>query len=280
MAEATGDLDALLRRLDITRDDGIHAVLFDFDGPVCDLFGGASTAMVADEVKRAAEEHWGTLDPDVEACDDSHGILRRLRDKYDRPAPQSRSRLPLELAEKIVEEQETQAVKKAVPAPDIVPLVDLLRARRMRLVIVSNNAKKPIQEYLDRPAVGLRCKFEDVFGRDPYDARHMKPDPDCVNRALEHLSLRPSSCLLVGDQLTDLKAARSAGTWFLGYTQDGRRAPNMKQEGADAVVSSHRALIETADRLLGSGWPLRRAREVYPGRVEPGLHAPHEHRPR
>jgi HAD superfamily hydrolase (TIGR01549 family) len=253
MTDATDDQDALLRLLADTR-----AVLFDFDGPVCDLFRGVPTDDVAEQVKEAARPYWGwrdpedrgRLDPDVESCYDSHGILRCLRDMYERPALKKLSPEPLELAELIVTEQETKALRTAVQAPHIVTLVDLLRELGMRLVVVSNNAEGPISTYLQQP--DFHGKFEGVFGRDPHDARRMKPEPHCVVRALEHLGLPASSCIVVGDQLTDLKASLAAGTCFVGYTQEEIRAAEMKQDGANAVVSTHLSVIAAAERLLAT----------------------------
>jgi HAD superfamily hydrolase (TIGR01662 family) len=223
MIDATDDQAALLRLLGDTR-----AVLFDFDGPICDLFGGVPTDDVAEQVKEAARPYWGwrdpedqsRLDPEVEYCYDSHDILRRLRDMYERSASKKLSREPLELAEKIVTGQETEALRTAVRAPHIVTLVDLLRKLGLRLVVVSNNSEGPINAYLEHP--DFHKKFKGVFGRDPYDARLMKPDPHCVDQALEHLGLPASSCILIGDQLTDLKAARAVGTCFVGYTRKKR----------------------------------------------------------
>ncbi|MFJ9634100.1 HAD family hydrolase [Streptomyces sp. NPDC101175] len=226
---------------------GTRAVLFDFDGPVCDLFGGVSTRDVAERVKEAARQYWDRLDPDVESCHDSHGILRLLRDMYERRPARRLSPQPLELAEKIVTEQETEAVRTAARAPHLVALVDLLRELALRLVIVSNNAEDPIRSYLEQP--DLQDKFEDVFGRDPYDARHMKPDPHCVRRALAHLRLPASSCVVIGDQLTDLEAARAIGAGFLGYTPDEERAGAMRRAGANAVVSTHSSLVTAAGRI-------------------------------
>jgi phosphoglycolate phosphatase len=225
-----------------------RAVLFDFDGPVCDLFGGRSTAHVAEEIKAAARRHWGELDPDVEACDDSHGILRCLADMYGRFPRAGRSRRPLDLAEQIVARAESRAVETAAPAPHVGTLLGLLRQLGIAAVIVSNNAPGPIRKYLE--GAGLHNGFKGVFGRDPRDARRMKPDPDCVNRALAYLGLDASACLLVGDQPTDLKTARSAGTCFLGYTQDSLCAQDMKLGGADGVVFSHAPFVEAARALL------------------------------
>lgn len=242
-ADPTGDPGCLAGLLASTR-----AVLLDFDGPVCDLFAGTSTAGVAARIKRRARRHWGPLAQEAEACDDSHDILQRLRDMYDTPAARPRGRRPLVVAERIVARQESRAVRTARPAPRLDGLVTSLRSLGMRLAVVSNNAEAPIRAYLRKH--GIEDDFAGVFGRDPRDARRMKPDADCVLRALGRLSLPASQCLLIGDKVTDLKAARSAGTCFLGYTQDPVCARDMREGGANAVVSSYDPLIEAAGTLL------------------------------
>ncbi|MDX3544715.1 hypothetical protein PV729_20180 [Streptomyces europaeiscabiei] len=63
-----------------------RAVLLDFAGPVCDLFAGRSTRPVAMEIKAMSRKKRNSLDPAVEACDDSQGILHFLRDMLDRRA--------------------------------------------------------------------------------------------------------------------------------------------------------------------------------------------------
>ncbi|MEV7887378.1 HAD family hydrolase [Streptomyces sp. NPDC002817] len=244
MADAIEDHDAVWSLL-----GSVRAVLFDFDGPICDLFRGASTKDTATDVKVAAREYWGTLDAEVESCEDSHGILGRLRDMYD-----SRHRpldpRPLELAERIVTAQEQRAVETAEPASDVAALADLLSELGLPLVIVSNNAEQPIRAYLEQH--GLDEKFVGVFGRDPKNARHMKPHPHCLERARAFLDVPFPACLMVGDQPTDLTAAQKAGTRFLGYTEDTLKAAEMKHDGADAVVLSHLPLVEIAGKLLAN----------------------------
>jgi phosphoglycolate phosphatase len=232
-------LDELLGRVD--------AVLFDFDGPVCDLFAGLSTAGVADRIKRIARRHWGALDPEVANCDDSHGILRPLREMYERRTPRPRTARPLRKAEAIVAGRERRAVRSAAAAPGITELVRALRLRGLRLAVASNNAERPVRAFLRRQ--GILDAFTAVCGRDPGDARRMKPCPDSVHRALAALDRSPGCCLLVGDQLTDLRAARAAGTPFLGFTADEARRTRMLREGADAVIGSHAVFLAAVEAL-------------------------------
>ncbi|AWW38877.1 hypothetical protein ADL00_20880 [Streptomyces sp. AS58] len=224
-----------------------RAVLLDFDGPVTRLFGGAPTAHIAERIKGVVRREWGPLDPDVEECEDSHRILLRIRDMYDRPASAPRSPAPLKHADRIVTDYEYEAVVRAEPVPHFDRLVEALLGLRLALVIVSNNADGPVWEFLKRQ--GLQSKFEAVLGRDSSELRHMKPHPYAVRRAVEHLAIGAGECLLVGDQLTDLAAARAAGTRFLGHTWREHRAIRMREDGADWVVSSHLPVIDAAEAL-------------------------------
>ncbi|MFD0311064.1 HAD family hydrolase [Streptomyces sp. NPDC127119] len=224
-----------------------RAVLFDFDGPVTDLFDGISTTPVACEIKDAVRNAWGVLDPDLEKCEDSYEALQCVRDMFERPALAPRDRAALEQAEAIVTRHEHTAVRCAAPAPCLIELVDALRDLDMRLTIVSNNSDGPIWEFLK--SLGLQAKFDTVAGRDPHELRHMKPDPDSVNRAVSRLDLPASACLMLGDQLTDLEAARAAGTRFIGYTRSAERAADIRNRAADWVVPSHHPLIIAAKQL-------------------------------
>ncbi|MER5222314.1 HAD family hydrolase [Streptomyces flaveus] len=230
-------------------------MLVDFDGPICDLFGPAPTAHIAEEIKVMARRKWGVLDQAVEDCDDSHGILLKLRAIYERMPPALLSRTPLDEAHRIVTEYEYAAVDSAKATPDFEPMLDALFDRGKRLVVVSNNAEGPVWEYLKRKQ--LQSKFVDVCGRDPHEPGHMKPHPDSLRRALKRLDdlgrqPHPSRALMLGDQLTDLMAARAAGVRFLGYTDDAEKARKIGQGGADWVVASHAPVVTAARTLVAT----------------------------
>ncbi|OSP43586.1 MULTISPECIES: HAD family hydrolase [unclassified Streptomyces] len=246
MDDTLNDQRALRQLLSTAR-----AVLFDFDGPVTDLFGGNPTQPVAERIKSVVRPLWGPLPQDIEECRDSHVILRLLRDAYDQPALTALGPRPLTEAEAIVTSQEYDAVASADPVPGVTAAVDaLLRAKGTALAIVSNNSDGPVWEFLKRH--GLQSGFGVVVGRDPHELRHMKPDPYSVKQAVAQLGLEPADCLLIGDQLTDLEAALSAGTRFLGYSRSADRAKAMSRQGAELVITSYRPLIGAADELHSS----------------------------
>ncbi|MFJ8633791.1 HAD family hydrolase [Streptomyces sp. NPDC093568] len=231
--DAHGEADTLRDLLRRTK-----AVLLDFDGPVCDLFGGACTAYIADEVKERAQREWGRLDPRVRDCADSHGVLRRLAER--RPDGPAGARL--DWADAIVTRHEYTAVRQAAATPGADELVLALARLEKALLIASNNSEGPVREYLERRY--LLGHFTAVCGRDPNEPGLMKPHPDVVRRALSKIDgIHPSRTLLIGDQLTDLAAARAEGVPFLGFTRDEGTAAEMRRLGARSVVGSFEPVV-------------------------------------
>lgn len=211
--------------------NGTQAILLDFDGPVSRFFEGYDTAAIAEEIKELLTEHGVALPDTVLATTDPHALLRLLRSEvFTESRPGIGRQKTLELAEGIVTDHEYRVVGRAPLDERVESVIGLLRKGGKRLVVVSNNAEGPVRAYLEHH--GLHDAFEAVFGRDPVELGHMKPDPHCVLRALKHLGADPAACLLVGDQLTDLTAARKAGVPFFGYARSTAVAARMRDEGA------------------------------------------------
>ncbi|AZM54042.1 HAD family hydrolase [Streptomyces sp. WAC 01529] len=244
-ADGSPDRDVLSRLL-----TSAAALLFDFDGPVTRFFHHYDTRPIAREIKALLLERGVSLPAHVQASEDSHGLLHLLRSEVftaDDPGPEEQK--TLELAEGIVTRHEYQAALGAVPDEHVGALATELSRLGKRLAIVSNNAEGPVRAYLER--VGLDGMFTPVLGRDPYELRHMKPDPHRVRTAVHHLGLKAADCLLVGDQPTDLEAARTAGTPFLGYARSEAVADQMRREGAIWADISLLPLLRAASQLTG-----------------------------
>ncbi|WP_165914667.1 HAD family hydrolase [Streptomyces sp. AcE210] len=224
------------------------AVLFDFDGPICSLFARNPTAPAAKEIQDLVRAEWGELPPSVEQSQDSHGILRALRqDMFEEPSPAGRRLATLQQAEDVVTQYEWRAIQDADLEPHVEELLGHLSHLGKLMAIVSNNAEEPIRKYLD--ARGLLRHFETVVGRDHDELRNMKPNPYSVLRAVDMLGLDPASCLMVGDQLSDLHAAESAGVPFLGTTSSGHRQAEMRALDADSVVATLEPVAACAKSL-------------------------------
>jgi len=91
--------------------------------------------------------------------------------------------------------------------PDVVPALDALRTRGLKLVVVSN-ANGTLRAHMQR--LGLAERFDHVF--DSADEGVEKPDPRFFEIALERSGARKETTIHVGDlYYVDVMGARSAG---------------------------------------------------------------------
>ncbi|WP_338697953.1 HAD-IA family hydrolase [Streptomyces sp. Q6] len=215
---------------------GARYVLFDFDGPICRLFAGRPASMIA-----RAQVEWldgqglgEALTPAERVDEDPHSALRSLG--LQRPD----SDLVVEM-EKRLTDQELRAVRSAWPTEHADPLIRTWTAVGARLAITTNNAPEAARRYIE--GRGLSACFEPhIYGR-TQDLKLLKPDPYCLNRALQAMGAAPAATLMIGDTPTDLAAARAAGVGFLGYARNERKAGLLRDAGARHVIGSLQTLL-------------------------------------
>jgi HAD superfamily hydrolase (TIGR01509 family) len=90
-------------------------------------------------------------------------------------------------------------------AGDVVPALDSLRARGVRLAVIAN-WDFGLHEWLER--LRIACFFDVVV------AAARKPDPAALLEALANLRVEPARALHVGDEDADERAAHAAGMHF------------------------------------------------------------------
>ncbi|MGX1886435.1 HAD family hydrolase [Streptomyces sp. NPDC055287] len=216
---------------------GAECVLFDFDGPICRLFAGHRAHHVADSLVDWLEKRGRhvLLTEEELASDDPHDVLRAV----------ARIRPGSELVEALEEEltrEELRATATAWPTPYADALIRTWSAVGSRLAITTNNSPLVAEQYLTgRGLAG--CFTPHIYGRTP-DLSRLKPDPDCLNRALTALDARADAALMIGDTPSDLFAAREAGVRFLGYARDEGRVRRLRRAGAEVVVGDLEPVLE------------------------------------
>ncbi|HWD82977.1 MAG TPA: HAD hydrolase-like protein, partial [Kribbella sp.] len=75
-----------------------------------------------------------------------------------------------------------------------------------------------------------------IAARDPSDPALMNPSPYLIHRAAEVRSGPAAACTLIGDQTTDVQAARVIGAASIGYANKPGKAADLTDAGADAIV--------------------------------------------
>lgn len=224
-------------------------VLFDFDGPICRLFAGYSAPRIARQVKRACKAEGVALPRRLARSRDPHGILWRLPGVLaaDRPLADK----AVGLAESVLSAGELRAADSAEPTSGAAGLIRTLHERGMMLAVVSNNSSSAINHYLRLH--GLTSMFGGhVYGRQP-DPGLMKPDPDCLLRALDALGAWPGQCVMIGDSGADVRAAaaikeiRDEPVGFIGYARNRRKARILRDAGALVLAGSMDQLHDAFD---------------------------------
>lgn len=99
------------------------------------------------------------------------------------------------------------AARNLAPACDLHELFLTLRARDIRIAIVTNDAERGAWDMVD--ALGLRDLVDFVAG---YDSGHTpKPAPDMLEAFLRTGGMAAAETVMVGDSRADMEAGRAAG---------------------------------------------------------------------
>lgn len=96
----------------------------------------------------------------------------------------------------------------------LVRLLDILKEKGFIRGIATNRTNTMDQVLRDN---GLESYFEMVVTS--ADVANPKPDPDQLLKIMEAYHLAPQEVIFIGDSEYDLRAARSAGTWFVAFKQ-------------------------------------------------------------
>ncbi|MCX5558738.1 HAD family hydrolase [Streptomyces sp. NBC_00038] len=206
-------------------------VLFDFDGPICRLFAGHLAENVAKDLVEWLEHQGlrGLLTEEEQVHPDPMVVLYAVHRRHPH------SDLVTELEERLTQ-QEFKAVSSAWPTPYADPLIRTWSAVGARLAIATNNSARTAFSYLASRDL-TDCFAPNIYGRTE-DLHQLKPDPHCLNRALNALGAAPSAALMIGDAPTDFVAAQRAGVPFLGYARNGYKEKLLRDAGAKDVVGS------------------------------------------
>jgi HAD superfamily hydrolase (TIGR01509 family) len=217
-----------------------RALLFDFDGPVCDFFAGFPAPDVAKRLRASLGRHApGDWMPE---CSDPHEILRSSITL----GPDVAYRANRELTA-----LESEAVKSAEPTPHAAEAIRAARSRGEKVAIVSNNAASAITQYLS--AHGLTADIDYVSARTSPDTTLMKPSPFLVTEALRALQARPLNAMLIGDQLSDVTAAHRAGVKAVGYANKAGKADEFRSASSDMIITSMSELLADPWRPASGG---------------------------
>ncbi len=130
------------------------------------------------------------------------------------------------------------------PLPGAGKLLEYLSRRAVPWTIATSSTRERAATGFEILGVGPEVP---VVTRD--QVRHGKPDPDLFITAAERLGFAVSACLIVGDSIWDLLAARRAGALGVGLLSGGYGAEELIQAGAYRVYDDPEDLFKHLDEI-------------------------------
>lgn len=216
----------------------LEAVLFDLDGTLID-----SARDIAEALNRVlADEGLRTVSLDETRAmigDGARVLIERGLARAGGDPGRAAALLPRLLAE-----YERQGALHTRPYPGVVETIEALRARGLRLAIVTNKPEAATHAALAELA--LAPLFEAVVGGDTLPQR--KPDPAPVREALRRLGIGPERALMVGDNHHDVHAGQGAGLPVIAVTY-GYAHGRPEDFGAQGLVDRFEDLVAAIEAL-------------------------------
>lgn len=217
------------------------AVLFDFDGPICDVFRGMPAPRIAGELADLLATLAPRLESTAKATDDPMEVHRISQQGGD---------AVLAAVEAALTAAEIQAVRVAgAPTEGSIKALHSAVDAGLLVAIVSNNSMECIRDYLTLH--GLTGTAAEIIGRPPLRPDLMKPSPHPLLTAASIFGVPPNLTVLIGDSLTDVQAAQAAGARSIGYANKPPKEALLADAGADAVVLTMREIADSLILLSG-----------------------------
>jgi HAD superfamily hydrolase (TIGR01509 family) len=225
--------------------ESAKAVLFDFDGPICHLFQGRPLEPLTERLRQAVTAAAGEGERGGEVwlpqTDDPVEIVRAA---FQQPVLVERG--VARAVERALAEEELAAAPHAFPTAYADALVRTLAATGRQLAVTTNNSQEAVETYLATRTTDELFAGR-IHGRGTDGELRLKPDPDCLLRALKSTGTSAQDALMIGDAPRDLEAARAAGVAFLGYARNERKAEQLRAAGAEELVGSLRDVLLVVD---------------------------------
>lgn len=213
-------------------------VLLDFDGPLCSVFAGITATTVASRLTKILTGAALTPPTDLTHTHDPFEVLRYAL----LHAPELATQI-----EAAFRAEEVAAVATATPTPGAAQTIQACHDTGRTVAIVSNNSHDAVHAYLTTHQLADQIDY--ISARTPADTARLKPHPHLVTQATHALHAQPSTCVLIGDSLTDIHAAHTAGVPAIGYANKTSKPAHFTNTTAAAVITR---MIDLATALIHS----------------------------
>jgi HAD superfamily hydrolase (TIGR01509 family) len=213
-------------------------VLLDFDGPICSVFAGITATTVASRLNKILTSAAITPPTEVTQTDDPFEVLRYALVH----APELAAEV-----EAAFRTEEVTAIATAAPTPGAAETIQACHDTGRTVAIVSNNSHDAVNAYLNTHHLADQIDY--ISARTPADTARLKPHPHLVTLATHALDAEPTTCVLIGDSITDIQAAHAAGVPAIGYANKASKPAHFTDTGAVAIITR---MIDFATALVRS----------------------------
>lgn len=131
-----------------------------------------------------------------------------------------------------------------LPLPGAINLLQFLRDGKIAHGIATSGKRTEIEGALRALGIG-----PDTVVVDGSSTTNAKPEPDLFVSCQQQLGLKNSDCLVVGDAVWDVHAARRAGILAVGVLTGGFGAQELSNAGAMRVYRDTAELLSSIDEL-------------------------------
>ena len=134
-----------------------------------------------------------------------------------------------------------------------VELAEMARARGFKTALATSSAEDDLDALFESAGVDFRDLVDYVTTASDVD--DSKPNPDLVEVVAEHFGMPTAACVLIGDTIYDVAAARRGGAASVGVSTWVWSEDDLAHHGARATYASTAALADRLDEALARASP-------------------------
>jgi myo-inositol-1(or 4)-monophosphatase len=201
-------------------------LIFDFDGPVCDLTDAMPPA-TAEQLRDTLRADTADLPAAITAISDPTEIIARAV----AISPSLAARLDAQLTS-----LEVAAARTARPAAYVHEALAACRDSGRTPAVISRHSGQAVSSYLDQH--GLADQARDVTAIDTFPPGHLQTMPHLLEDAIHALGATPAECALITATETGIDTARGIGAHTIGYATTPATAERLAAAGARTTIPS------------------------------------------
>jgi myo-inositol-1(or 4)-monophosphatase len=212
------ELDAILSQA--------QHLIFDFDGPVCDL-SAAIPPDTPDQLRAIIRAEAGELPPSLTKTGDLAELLRYAATI----SPGLAAHVDAKLSD-----IEIAAIPGAITAAYLDDALAACRDSGRSAAIISQCSAAAIRAYLT--ASGLAESIQHIFAPGSYPPGHLEPRHQVIANTIQALGAQPDRCALVTASADGIETARSTSTQLIGYAATPSNSDRLTAAGATCIIPS------------------------------------------